>query len=117
MDPSLETDLYADKPWALSPAAATMNHLSLRGAKAAAEEAESLSADAAAAPGQRPATIEEDALGYVGETLPGFKDLVHDVAARRKWFGVAANREALDLKEVEVGTEFSNGVLGERPSV
>lgn len=29
MDPNVESDIYADKPWALSPMVASMNNLSI----------------------------------------------------------------------------------------
>lgn len=85
-----------------------MNHLSLRGPKALAEDAEALSADMAATPGPVGAVISEDALGLAGQ-----EDGAHDVSARRRWFSVPENRQALSLQDVDVGTEFSNGVLGE----
>jgi hypothetical protein len=102
--------VYADKPWALSPAVATMNYLSIR-PEAGAEEAAALSADLAAAPGVVN-FINEDALAAVQTAEnPVPEDKTHDAATRRKYFGSKEGR-SFPL-EGEVGMEFANGVLGE----
>jgi len=37
VDPNVESDIYADKPWALSPMVASMNYLSVGSGKASSE--------------------------------------------------------------------------------
>jgi len=113
IDPTLQIDVYADKPWALAPAVATMNHLSIRPG-AGAEEAAAVAADLAATPGPVH-TISEDALAAVPPAVLGGAvlqdDKKRDVSTRRKFFGTK-ERRAFELVD-EVGMEFSNGVLGE----
>lgn len=94
MDPSLELDIYADKPWALSPALAAMSNLSLSKTK-----------------GETKAWVEEDSKEYVKDA-PGEDEKSH-ISARRRWFGSKEHRQALQLKDVEVGMEFANGLLGQ----
>lgn len=82
-----------------------MNHLSVR-PNAGADEAASLAADTAAAPGPVIA-IDEDAVSVVPSEIP--EDKKKDVATRRKFF---ANKDHRNFKlEGEVGMEFSNGIL------
>lgn len=97
IDPTLELDLYADKPWALSPVVSTMTKLRM---KKGPEAADGEQADQA--------VIEEDALGII----PDVAHLAHDTPARRKYLADATHRAALALTpDVEVGMEFSNGIL------
>lgn len=93
VDPSLELDIYADKPWALSPALAGMSNLSLSKTK-----------------GEAHAWVEEDTKEYVGDAVG--EDEKSQIGARRKWFGSKEHRQELQLKDVEVGMEFANGLLG-----
>ncbi|ODN72741.1 hypothetical protein, variant [Cryptococcus amylolentus CBS 6039] len=101
IDPTLELDIYADKPWALSPALATMNYLSL-------QESSDIPKDL---------RIKEDAPEYLkaktgGPSAEGSEKA--KITARRKWLGSKANREKVKLnKDVVVGMEFANGLLGE----
>ncbi|ODN97946.1 hypothetical protein I350_07583 [Cryptococcus amylolentus CBS 6273] len=101
IDPTLELDIYADKPWALSPALATMNYLSL-------QESSDIPKDL---------RIKEDAPEYLkaktgGPSAEGSEKA--KITARRKWLGSKANREKVKLnKDVVVGMEFANGLLGQ----
>ncbi|BEJ14895.1 hypothetical protein CspHIS471_0406620 [Cutaneotrichosporon sp. HIS471] len=93
IDPTLQLDVYADKPWALSPVLATMNRLSL-----------SLTKEAPTAMGILGA-VEEDALRLL--ELPETS-----VSARRKWFGTKENRERITFdSSLETGMEFGSGLL------
>ncbi|KAK8864711.1 hypothetical protein IAR55_001965 [Kwoniella newhampshirensis] len=100
IDPVMECDIYADKPWALSPALATMSHLSL---DSSAQNDDQL-------------YIDEDSLDFIREKTKGEVPQVegekNEVGARRKWLGKKENRESVKLvKDVEVGMEFCNGLL------
>lgn len=102
IDPTLELDVYADKPWALSPVLSTMNYLSLK----------KNGTEFKGAPGEFTSNIfkpvDEDALGLVGKA-----DAAGDVSQRRHYFADPGHRESLTLdKDIEVGMEFSNGILG-----
>jgi hypothetical protein len=94
VDPSLELDIYADKPWALSPALAGMSNLSLSKTK-----------------GETHAWVDENTKEFVNDSPA--EDEKSQISARRKWFGSKEHREELRLKDVEVGMEFANGLLGE----
>ncbi|WVQ80117.1 hypothetical protein IAT38_002218 [Cryptococcus sp. DSM 104549] len=105
IDPTLELDIYADKPWALSPALATMNLLSLSTAQESGED------------GAKP-VVKEGALELLrsngASKVPETSGLNEksEIAARRKWLGVKENRESVKLsKDVLVGMEFANGLL------
>ena len=102
VDPNLQHDIYADKPWALSPMLASMTTLSIADSK----------------PESSP-VVEEEVLGYLEKKLkivdaPDEQgDEVQDIAARKKWMGVAESRRKIKLgKDVWVGMEFTNGLLG-----
>lgn len=85
VDPNVESDIYADKPWALSPMVASMNNLSI--------------GTSSTGP-----TVEESHVDLDG--VPG------ESKGRAKYFGDKAHREAVGLKGKEVGMEFCNGLLG-----
>ncbi|KAK4684002.1 hypothetical protein P7C73_g6208, partial [Tremellales sp. Uapishka_1] len=93
VDPTLELDIYADKPWALSPTLATMNYLSV-----------------SKEPVEYAPTVAEHSADLAGE---GAKSEKEAVAARRRYLGKEENRKAVVLdKETYVGMEFCNGLLG-----
>ncbi|OXG17580.1 hypothetical protein C367_05068 [Cryptococcus neoformans Ze90-1] len=105
IDPTLELDIYADKPWALSPALATMNYLSL-------EDGSKVGKDL---------MVKEDSLEFIkskakdeGATVPTPREGNEktEISARRKWLADKKNREKIKLgKDVVVGMEFANGLL------
>ncbi|XAO27376.1 hypothetical protein I312_106229 [Cryptococcus bacillisporus CA1280] len=105
IDPTLELDIYADKPWALSPALATMNYLSLEdGSKV-----------------EKDLVVKENSLEFIksksndnGTAVPTPKEGNEkiEINARRKWLANKENREKIKLgKDVAVGMEFANGLL------
>ncbi|KIR26386.1 hypothetical protein I309_04725 [Cryptococcus deuterogattii LA55] len=105
IDPTLELDIYADKPWALSPALATMNYLSLEdGSKVG-----------------RDLVVKENSLEFIksksndnGTAVPAPKEGNEkiEISARRKWLANKENRKKIKLgKDVAVGMEFANGLL------
>ncbi|GAA5895149.1 hypothetical protein JCM8208_000125 [Rhodotorula glutinis] len=97
MDPSLECDLYADKPWALSPLFATLQYLS----------AKPLPADESPPP-FKPDTFPED----VAPLLPSSTPPPADPAARRSFFSKADARRAVPLAASHlVRGDFSHGFL------
>lgn len=91
VDPSLELDIYADKPWALSPAFSGMSELSLNSKQ------------------ESKAWVDEDSKEYIQTEVT---DEQSEINARRKWFGNEKNRKEMSLKDVQVGMEFANGLLG-----
>jgi predicted phosphoribosyltransferase len=92
VDPSLELDIYGDKPWALSPALAGMSQVSLHSKQ------------------EHKAWIDEDTKDYVMAEVGNEQS---EISERRKWFGKESHRKDMSLKNVEVGMEFANGLLGE----
>ncbi|OCF74400.1 hypothetical protein I204_04772 [Kwoniella mangroviensis CBS 8886] len=99
VDPTVEADIYADKPWALSPALATMAHLSLGGKNEGPY-------------------VEENSLEWLKENvkgvddIPSYTDDKSQISSRRKWLTKASNRQAVEVDEgTEVGMEFCNGLL------
>ncbi|WWC88982.1 uncharacterized protein L201_003897 [Kwoniella dendrophila CBS 6074] len=107
IDPTVEADIYADKPWALSPTLATMAHLSLKSKSKAAKEDDD----------DKP-YVDEDSLDWLkknvkdADDIPSYTDEKSQIAARRKWFGKASNRQAVEIDaDTEVGFEFCNGLL------
>ena len=58
------------------------------------------------------AWVDEDSKAYVQAEVG---DESSEISARRRWYGNEAHRKDLSLKNVEVGMEFSNGLLGESP--
>lgn len=96
--------MYADKPWALSPVVSTMTKLKMKrhgdpanpSAPVVSDEQEEL------------AWVEEDSLSVIPEVA----HLANDTPARRKYLADAATRNSLVLTpDIEMGMEFSNGIL------
>jgi hypothetical protein len=105
VDPTLELDVYADKPWALSPVLSTMNQLALHKAGDESKPKEDQKLEAPTAMGIFRA-VDEDALHVLDRPETG-------VAARRKFYGIPGNREQITFdKGLETGMEFGAGVLG-----
>lgn len=103
IDPTLELDVYADKPWALSPVLSTMNHLALK----KKENKSEVEMEAPTAMGIFKA-VDEHALHVVDRPEDS-----HDVAKRRRFFGDAGNRELVTFdKTLETEMEFGSGFLG-----
>ena len=93
IDPTLELDVYADKPWALSPVVSTMTKLRMK----KGEEDQS-----------GKAFVEEDSLSVIPEVA----HLANDTPARRKYLADPSNRSSLVLTpDIGMGMEFSNGIL------
>ncbi|KAA1108788.1 hypothetical protein PGT21_025690 [Puccinia graminis f. sp. tritici] len=84
IDPSLENDLYADKPWAWSPLLATMNYI----------RTERLDADDSPLPPCEAATrpVED-----CSSLLSGNPTNISKPHLRRKFFSSAVNRQAIML--------------------
>lgn len=82
IDPSLETDLYADKPWAFSPLLATMNLLNTTGNTKGLGR------------------IEEDTSNLVKEKIT--------TKQRRIYFAEKTHREKYQLKDIAIAGDFSN---------
>lgn len=119
-------DLYADRPWALSPAMASMNHLALtekpqEGPVVKEDSVERI---------KHQCEGEYDASGASCWVLPWWRSLdradVADnyppeggdekaqAAARKRWMAEKANREKISLNhDTHVSMEFCNGYLGE----
>ncbi|EIW68057.1 hypothetical protein TREMEDRAFT_63945 [Tremella mesenterica DSM 1558] len=95
LDPSIEMDAYADRPWALSPLLATMNYVSITRQP------------------QNGVIVEEDC--DLLEELAGIQKWKGDSKARsssrKAWFNIPANREKVQLKGLEISLEFCNGYL------
>ncbi|WVQ99751.1 hypothetical protein IAU59_006893 [Kwoniella sp. CBS 9459] len=105
VDPTVEADIYADKPWALSPALATMSHLSLS------------SSTSSASTDDKVGHVTEDTGEWLedngGDSLSySDTDEKAQVSARRKWLAKKDNRrQILVPKDTVVGMEFCNGLL------
>lgn len=82
IDPSLETDLYADKPWAFSPLVATMNLLNTTGSTTGLDR------------------IEEDTSNLVHEKIT--------TKQRRTYFADKSHREKYRLTNSQIAGDFSN---------
>lgn len=87
VDPTLELDIYADKPWALSPALSGMSYIAF-------DETE------------KKAWVDEKSKEAVQS------ESTDEVAARRKYFGDEVKRKEFSLKDKDVSMEFANGLLG-----
>lgn len=83
IDPSLEQDLYADKPWAFSPLVATMPVLNV--------------VDSAEAPAWSAEQPSEDASALFPADDPDRGRLIGNAAARRRLFNDAAIRQAIEI--------------------
>lgn len=82
IDPSLETDLYSDRPWAFSPLLATMNLINTTGNTNGLDR------------------IEEDTSNLVKEKIT--------TKQRRTYFAEKAHREKFNLKDMTLAGDFSN---------
>ncbi|WAR53017.1 hypothetical protein PtB15_2B445 [Puccinia triticina] len=99
IDPSLENDLYADKPWAWSPLLATMNYI----------RTERLEADDSPLPPWEVATRPVEDCSSLLEGNPTNISKPH---LRRKFFSSAVNRKALTLGPRDfINAEFANGFI------
>ncbi|KAK4334064.1 hypothetical protein RTBOTA2_002795 [Rhodotorula toruloides] len=99
VDPSLECDLYADKPWALSPLFATLQYMSAR----EHSPTEPL-------PPFKPDSFPED----LSPLLPSSdaSSLVGNPAARRSYFSKAAHRSSTHLTPQHlIRADFSHGFI------
>ncbi|EFP93299.2 uncharacterized protein PGTG_19067 [Puccinia graminis f. sp. tritici CRL 75-36-700-3] len=99
IDPSLENDLYADKPWAWSPLLATMNYI----------RTERLDADDSPLPPCEAATrpVED-----CSSLLSGNPTNISKPHLRRKFFSSAVNRQAIMLGPRDfINAEFANGFI------
>ncbi|WRT66697.1 uncharacterized protein IL334_003658 [Kwoniella shivajii] len=106
VDPTVEADIYADKPWALSPALATMAHLSLTSEKGGNEKPY-IDEDSSK---WLEENVEEDA--RLADDIPPFTDDKSQISTRKKWLTKSSNRQAVEVDpDTEVGMEFSNGLL------
>lgn len=96
VDPSLDHDLYADKPWAVSPLLATMQRVST----------ETYPADKPV-PKLVPGPVDDDLSAITGEaSLKGHAD------KRRTYLATPANRQKIKLsKDTLVTADFSNGFI------
>ncbi|OCF31969.1 hypothetical protein I317_03113 [Kwoniella heveanensis CBS 569] len=104
VDPTVEADIYADKPWALSPALATMSHLSL--ASSASSESTNNGVYVTEDTGEWLEDNGGDTLSYTDT------DEKAQISARRKWLGKKDNRRQITVpKDTFVGMEFCNGLL------
>ncbi|WWC69869.1 uncharacterized protein I206_103812 [Kwoniella pini CBS 10737] len=101
IDPTVEADIYADKPWALSPTLATMSHLSLSNNSTNDDQP----------------YIEENSLGWLKDNIeendiPSYTDDKSQISTRRKWLTKSSNRQLININEnTIVGMEFCNGLL------
>lgn len=97
IDPSLEQDIYADKPWAWSPLIATMNVVRL-------------SKSEGKLPAWSSKQPEEDVSHGLTEGDHG--NLIGNAGARRKYFNNAAHRKEVKLgPDTIIDADFSNGFL------
>ncbi|MBW0480376.1 hypothetical protein O181_020091 [Austropuccinia psidii MF-1] len=98
IDPSLENDLYSDKPWAWSPLLATMNYI----------HTTPLPSDDSQLPPWDPSRPIENCNSVVGN-IPTNISKPH---LRRKFFSSSANRQATQLGPRDfINAEFANGFL------
>ncbi|KAI9619151.1 hypothetical protein H4Q26_011831 [Puccinia striiformis f. sp. tritici PST-130] len=97
IDPSLENDLYADKPWAWSPLLATMNYIRI----------DRLEADDSPLPPWESATRPVEDCSSLLEGNPTNISKPH---LRRKFFSSAVNRQAIMLGP-RINAEFANGFI------
>lgn len=82
IDPSLETDLYSERPWAFSPLLATMNLINTTGTHTGMHR------------------IEENTSNLVKEHIT--------TKQRRAYFADHAHREKYELQNVHLAGDFSN---------
>ncbi|KAH9441529.1 hypothetical protein MJO28_002680 [Puccinia striiformis f. sp. tritici] len=97
IDPSLEHDIYSDKPWAWSPLLATMNHV----------KTERLQSDDSPLPDWEGTRPTEDCSSVVGDlaTITSKRD-------RRRFLSSPENRQAVLLGPRDfINVEFVNGFV------
>ncbi|ORX35601.1 hypothetical protein BD324DRAFT_630814 [Kockovaella imperatae] len=104
IDPTLIHDVYADKPWAMSPVLSCMSVLSL---SSGGGQQSSKNQDV---------VLHEDSWKYFQSHDEEFaekeEDKPQDRLERQKWFSSQERRERIVLtKGTEVGMEFSNGLV------
>ncbi|PLW15361.1 hypothetical protein PCANC_00377 [Puccinia coronata f. sp. avenae] len=97
IDPSLEHDIYSDKPWAWSPLLATMNHV----------QTGELESDDAPLPDWEGTRPVEDCTSIVGNLAT-----ITSKRERRRFLSSAENRQALVLGPRDfINVEFVNGFV------
>ncbi|KAI9590934.1 hypothetical protein BDF19DRAFT_499946 [Syncephalis fuscata] len=99
IDPGLEADLYAEKPWALSPVLCTMQSVAVRQKDDNGNKGEE--------------TAEEILQPLKEHNGPLFPDMkARTASARRSYFAKPANQQAIELSSrYEYAMEFCNGIL------
>ncbi|WAR53014.1 hypothetical protein PtB15_2B442 [Puccinia triticina] len=95
IDPSLEHDIYSDKPWAWSPLLATMNHV----------KTERLESDDSPLPDWEGTRPVEDCNSVVGELAT-----ITSKRERRRFLSSAENRQSCVLGP-RINVEFVNGFV------
>ncbi|KDE05196.1 hypothetical protein MVLG_04437 [Microbotryum lychnidis-dioicae p1A1 Lamole] len=100
IDPALTHDIYADRPWALSPLLATMQHIQ-------AEETD----PSATIPDYTPGPVNED-ISILFENEANATKLHGKPDQRRKWMANAEHRKLVKLNKKHLLTcDFSNGFI------
>jgi hypothetical protein len=142
VEPTLEMDLYADRPWALSPALASMNHLALteepqEGPIVKEDSVERIKhqcegeygasdygagehcasdygpSDYGPSCSVLPRRRSLDRADVADNCPPEGGDEKAQAAARKRWMTDKANRERISLNhDTHVSMEFCNGYLG-----
>ncbi|KAK4053383.1 hypothetical protein OIV83_001547 [Microbotryomycetes sp. JL201] len=101
VDPALTHDLYADKPWALSPFISTMNYISVNRLQ-----------DAQRATLDLPAKVSENLDDLLPQSVPA--DVRTDPWKRRQYFARQENRRQDGLtfdKNLHFKADFCNGYI------
>jgi len=100
IEPTIQLDLYAEKPWALSYALASLNHLSLTKQKVEGAFVNEK-------------TVETLNAVYEGDhPIDEGGDEATQAISRKKWMANPENRKAVKLsKDTYYGMEFCNGYL------
>jgi len=100
IDPALEQDIYADKPWAWSPLISTMNRIAFHPSSSSEIPWNSSQAEEDITPLYSTSGKKEDV-----EYLKGNSD------ARRKYFANKTNRDGVIPKDTVFETDFCNGFI------